>query len=119
MFEGYQFDSEEEVSDAPMVIGDLLLDLHDTGLELAALDESMSNGKILYCLILKLECVLERRGKNGDFWHSKFLDFLVAFSDRRHDSIEKCLHCNTAEFSGNADVQKLQLEAILSLAELK
>ena len=119
MFGGCQFDSEEEVSDAPMVIGDLLLDLQDTGLELAALDESTSNGKNLYRLRSKLECVLERRGKNGYFWHSKFLDFLMALSDRQRDHVEKWLHCNTAEFSGNTDVQNLQLEAILSLAELK
>ena len=37
------FDSREEVSDAPIVKGDLFIDLQDSGLELAALNESTSN----------------------------------------------------------------------------
>ena len=70
-------------------------------------------------LISRLESVLERIGKNGDFWHSKFQDFLVALADRRCDRVKKWLHCITVEFSGNNNVQKLHLEEVLVLAELK
>ena len=111
-----------------LVIGDLFIDLQDTGLELATLDESTSNDKILCHLRSKLESVLERSDKNsvlersdknGDLWHSKFQNCLGALADRRHDRVQKWLCCNTAIFSGSNDVQKLQLEAVLVLAELK
>ena len=113
------FDSQEEVGDAPLEVGDLVINLQDTGLELAALDESTSNDRILCHLRSILESVFERRGKNGDFWHSKFQDLLVALADRRRDRVEKWLCCNTTEFSGNNDIQRLQLEAVLVLAEVK
>jgi hypothetical protein len=113
------FDSQEEVSDAPIKLEDLFIDLQDTGLELAALDESTSNDRILSHLRSRLESVLDRRGKNGDLWHSKFQEFIEALADRRSDRVQRWLRCNTAEFSGSDDVQKLQLEAVLSLAKLK
>ena len=62
--------------------------------------------------------ILERIGRNGDFWHTKFQDLLVALADIRCDRVERWLHCNTAKFSRNNCVQILQLEAVLALAEL-
>lgn len=113
------FDSHEEVRDAPIVHGDLFIDLQDTSLEHAALDESTSNYQILSHLRSRLESVLGRKGETDDLWHSKFQDFIKALADRRCDRVQKWLHCNTTEFFGNDDVQKLQLEAVLALAELK
>ena len=113
------FDTQEVVGDAPIELGDLCIDLQDIGLELAALDESTSNDKILCRLRSRLEYVLERRGKNGDLWNSKFQDFLGALIERWHDHVQKWLCSNTAKFSSNNDIKKLQLEAILALVELK
>ena len=113
------FYSQEEVGDCPIELGDLFIELQDTNLELAALDESTLNDRILCNLRSRVESVLERRGKNGDFWHSKFQDFLVALADRRRDRVKKWLRCNIEEFSGNNNVQKLHLEAVLVLSELK
>ena len=75
------FDSQEEVSDAPIELGDLFIDLQDTRLELVALDDTTSNDKILCHLRSRLESVLERRGKDGDLWHSKFQDLLGALTE--------------------------------------
>ena len=113
------FDTQEVVSDAPIELGDLFIDLQDTSLELAALDDTTSNDKILCHLRSRLESVLERRGKYGDLWHSKFQDFLGALTKRQHDQVQNWLCSNTAEFSSSNDVQKLQLEAFLDLAKLK
>ena len=66
------FDTQEVVGDAPIELGDLFIDLQDTGLELVALDDTTSNDKILCHLRSRLESVLERRGKDGDLWNSKF-----------------------------------------------
>jgi hypothetical protein len=54
--------------------------------------------------------------QNGDFWHSKFRDFLVTLADRRRDHVKKWILYNTVEFSGNINVQKFLLEKILALA---
>ena len=74
-----------------------------THLELAALDESILHDRI---------------GRNGDFWHTKFKDLLVALADIRCDHVERWLRYNATEFSGNNCVQILQLEVVLALAEL-
>ena len=79
------FDTHEVVGDASIKLGDLFIELQDTGLELAALDESTSNDQILSHLRSILESVLDRRGKTGDLWHSKFQDFIDALADRRSD----------------------------------
>ena len=68
------FDTQEVVGDAPIELGDLFIDLQDTGLEFAALDDTTSNDKMLCHLRSRLKSVLERRGKYGDLWHSNFKD---------------------------------------------
>eukprot|EP01018_Ginkgo_biloba_P007841 Gb_06198 [translate_table: standard] len=113
------FDTQEEIIDAPIKLGDLFIDLKDTALELVTLDESMGIDKILSGLRSRLENVLERKGGNGDLWHSNFERFLLALADRRCVRVQQWLSCNTAEFSGSNNVQKLQLEASAALAELK
>jgi hypothetical protein len=71
-----------------------------------------------FCHLRYSASILER-SKNGDFWPSKFQDILVALADRQHDRVERWLCCNSAEFPRNNCIQKLQLEAVLALAELK
>ena len=56
-----------------------------TCLELAALDESILHDRI---------------GRNGDFWHTKFQDLLVALADIQCDRVERWLRCNAVEFLG-------------------
>ncbi|GLJ12791.1 hypothetical protein SUGI_0197900 [Cryptomeria japonica] len=113
------FDTQEEILDAPIELGDLLIDMQDTGLELAPTEESMSNDKILSDLRSRLDTVFTKRGVNGDQWHSMFQRFLGALIDRRCDRVQRWLCSNTTEFTGNHDVQKLQLETVAALAELK
>ncbi|GLJ12793.1 hypothetical protein SUGI_0197940 [Cryptomeria japonica] len=113
------FDTQEEILDTPIEIEDLLIDVHDTGLELAPAEESISNDKILSDLRSRLDSVFKKRGLNGDQWHSMFQCFVGKLIDRRCERVQSWLCSNTTEFAGNHDLQKLQLEAVAALAELK
>ncbi|KAH9320477.1 hypothetical protein KI387_015116 [Taxus chinensis] len=113
------FDTQEEIPDVPIELGDLLIEVQDSGLELAPTEESISNDKVLSDLRSRLGTIFKRKGVNGDQWHSVFQSFLGALIERRCDRVQKWLCSNTAEFTGNHDVQKLQLEAVVALAELK
>ncbi|KAH9301320.1 hypothetical protein KI387_012903, partial [Taxus chinensis] len=113
------FDTQEEIHDVPIELGDLLIEVQDSGLELAPTEESISNDKVLSDLRSRLGTIFKRKRVNGDQWHSVFQSFLGDLIERRCDRVQKWLCSNTAEFTGNHDVQKLQLEVVATLAELK
>ena len=61
----------------------------------------------------------KEEAKYGDLWHSKFQDILGELTERRHDRVQNWICNNTTEFSSSNDVQKLQLEVVLALVEMK
>ncbi|KAH9295262.1 hypothetical protein KI387_038850, partial [Taxus chinensis] len=64
------FDTQEEIHDVPIELGDLLIEVQDSGLELAPIEESISNDKVLFDLRSRLGTIFKRKGVNGDQWHS-------------------------------------------------
>ncbi|KAH9326648.1 hypothetical protein KI387_006826, partial [Taxus chinensis] len=77
------FDTQEEIHDAPIELGDLLIEVQDSGLELAPTEESISNDKVLSDLRSRIGTIFKRNGVNGDQWHSVFQSFLGALIERR------------------------------------
>ncbi|KAH9312708.1 hypothetical protein KI387_027743, partial [Taxus chinensis] len=87
------FDTQEEVPDLPIVVGNLSSNILDTGLRLA----SSKNGirDVLSQLRSRLEFVLPRKGNNGESWHSMFEKFLEAITERRRARVQEWISINT------------------------
>ncbi|KAH9289231.1 hypothetical protein KI387_033348 [Taxus chinensis] len=116
------FDTQEEVPDMPLAIGDLALNTRDSGLFLApSKDPSTATSirDLLSQLSSRLEAVLPRKGNNVDSWHSTFENFLKAVAERRRDRVQLWISTNTMDFFGNEDVERLQLEADVLLGKVK
>lgn len=116
------FDTQEEVSDFPVVVGDSSWNIKDSGLCLSpcTLSENpVTIRDVISQIRSKLEMVLPRNGSNGEEWHSLFESFLEALADRRHCRVQKWISSNTTDFCDSDEVQRLQLEANLALGEVK
>ncbi|XP_057849511.2 uncharacterized protein LOC131060350 [Cryptomeria japonica] len=116
------FDTQEEIPDEPVVVGDFSCNTRDQGLCLLPSHESSKASSIrdvLCQLRLELETVLPRKGNNGESWHSEFENFLRALGERRHDRVQHWVSSNTVEFCDHEEVKMLQLEASLGLGEVK
>ncbi|KAH9326811.1 hypothetical protein KI387_006989, partial [Taxus chinensis] len=55
------FDTQEEIHDVPIELGDLLIEVQDSGLELAPIEESISNDKVLSDLRSRLGTIFKRK----------------------------------------------------------
>ncbi|KAH9290309.1 hypothetical protein KI387_034426, partial [Taxus chinensis] len=55
------FDTQEEIHDVPIELGDLLIEVQDSGLELAPTEESISNDKVLSDLRSRLGTIFKRK----------------------------------------------------------
>ncbi|GLJ34389.1 hypothetical protein SUGI_0691410 [Cryptomeria japonica] len=116
------FDTQEEVLDFPVVVGDSSWNIRDSGLYLSPCTESetpLTIRDIFSEVGSKLEMVLPRNGSNGEDWHSSFERFLEALADRRHARVQQWISSNTTDFSDNDEVQRLQLEADVALGKVK
>ncbi|GLJ34388.1 hypothetical protein SUGI_0691360 [Cryptomeria japonica] len=117
------FDTQVEVPDMPLVVGEsVLINIRDSGLSLAPSKESSTSSSIrdlLAQLRLKLEAVLPRKGSNIDSWHSMLERFLSAVAERRRDRVQRWISSNTVDFSGNDEVERLVLEADVILGKIK
>ncbi|KAH9330501.1 hypothetical protein KI387_002609, partial [Taxus chinensis] len=114
------FDTQEEIPDSPIVVGDLSCDIKDSGLYLTPSNDSLLSvtiREVLSQLRSSLELVLPRKGRNGEEWHSMFENFLESLTERRQDRVQKWISANTVEFSDNDVVQRLQLEASVALGK--
>ncbi|KAH9309559.1 hypothetical protein KI387_037470 [Taxus chinensis] len=116
------FDTQEEIPDSPIFVGDLSCDIKDSGLYLTPSNDSLlfvTIREVLSQLRSSLELVLPRKGRNGEEWHSMFENFLESLAERRQDRVQKWISANTVEFSDNDVVQRLQLEASVALGKVK
>ncbi|GLJ33822.1 hypothetical protein SUGI_0679990 [Cryptomeria japonica] len=116
------FDTQEEVPDFPVVVGDISWNIKDSGLSLSPCTESATPITVrdtLSQIRSKLEMVLPRNGRSGDEWHSLFQKFLEALADRRRDRVQQWISSNTVDFSDSDEVQRLKLEANVALGEVK
>ncbi|KAH9289251.1 hypothetical protein KI387_033368 [Taxus chinensis] len=116
------FDTQEEVPDMPLAIGDLALNTRDSGLSLApSKDPSTATSirDLLSQLSSRLEAVLPRKGNNVDSWQSTFENFLKAVAERRRDRVQLWISTNTMDFFGNEEVERLQLEGDALLGKHK
>ncbi|KAH9291385.1 hypothetical protein KI387_043423, partial [Taxus chinensis] len=114
------FDTQEEIPDSPIVVGDLSCDIKDSGLYLTPSNDSLLSvtiREVLSQLRSSLELVLPRKGRNGEEWHSMFENFLESLTERRQDRVQKWISANSVEFSDNDVVQRLQLEASVALGK--
>ncbi|GLJ33422.1 hypothetical protein SUGI_0672610 [Cryptomeria japonica] len=105
------FDTQEEVPDLPIVVGDFSYNVRDSGLCLAASKESSISISIrdVICQIKSIfESFLPRKDNNGENWHSSFEKFLEALAQRRYDRVKDWIESNTVYFSDNDEVQKLR-----------
>ncbi|XP_057849508.2 uncharacterized protein LOC131060346 [Cryptomeria japonica] len=118
------FDTQEEVPDFPVVVGDSSWNTNDSGLILSPCTTTKSETPVTIRdvfsqLRFKLEKLLPRNGSNGREWHSLFESFLKALVDRRHYRVQQWISSNTTDFLHNEEVQRLQLEANLALGKVK
>ncbi|KAH9323263.1 hypothetical protein KI387_017902, partial [Taxus chinensis] len=114
------FDTQEEIPDSPIFVGDLSCDIKDSGLYLTPSNDSLlfvTIREVLSQLRSSLELVLPRKGRNGEEWHSMFENFLESLAERRQDRVQKWISANAVEFSDNDVVQRLQLEASVALGK--
>ncbi|KAH9289246.1 hypothetical protein KI387_033363, partial [Taxus chinensis] len=116
------FDTQEEIPDSPVVVGDFSCAVKDQGLCLAPSDEiskAIIRRDVLSHLRSRLEALIPGKENTGERWRSKFETFLQAVGDRRRDRVQQWISSNTVEFRDKEDVKMLQLEATVALAKVK
>ena len=85
--------------------------LTDDGLDLVTTQGGKPVHELLSALQRQFEAVVHRSGADDASWHAGFDAFLQLLLSRRRERVLTWLEVNTAEYSGDGNVQKLKADA--------
>lgn len=114
-------DNQEPIADVPLSVDGHLIYLSDSDIQLlpGQVHGQSTLGNYVQSLREAFETVVKRPITKDEDWHLQFDQFLAAVGRRRSDRVLQWLDSNTKEFKDDGDVQKLRLEAVTMLAEVR